>query len=126
MRKNILLEEVEINEPYLIRDIHHSLNEIKAKLEHELTVKEKQLDICFNEIKALQKKLEDKEIEVKEASVKLIECQRNNEGNRQIINKLLNDLERKLQDIEWYKRTYETRSLLGTLKEKIFGKAEKS
>jgi len=42
------------------------------------------------------------------------------EGNRQLINKLLGDLSKLQNDVEWYKRTYEQRSFLGTLREKIF------
>ena len=45
--------------------------------------------------------------------------QRNIDGNRQLINKLLNDLERMKQDIEWYKRTYEKRTLFGVIKERL-------
>jgi len=41
-------------------------------------------------------------------------------GNRQLINKLLGDISRLQNDIDWYKRTYEKRSLLGLLREKFF------
>jgi hypothetical protein len=44
---------------------------------------------------------------------------RKQEGTKQLINKLLEDIRRYQNDIEWYKRTYERRSLLGTLKEKL-------
>ena len=41
------------------------------------------------------------------------------DGNRQLINKLLGDISKLQNDIEWYKRTYEKRSFLGYIKEKI-------
>lgn len=44
------------------------------------------------------------------------------EANRQLTNKLLGDMARMQQDIDWYRRTYEQRSLLGTLKEKLMRK----
>jgi vacuolar-type H+-ATPase subunit I/STV1 len=45
---------------------------------------------------------------------------RKQEGTKQLINKLLEDIRRYQNDIEWYKRTYETRSFFGTIKEKLF------
>ncbi|MEJ0104241.1 MAG: hypothetical protein WDO19_17500 [Bacteroidota bacterium] len=55
-------------------------------------------------------------------SDKVSDYQRSSEGNRQLINKLLADIDHLKQDIEWYKRTYVHRSFLGTIKQKLFGK----
>jgi hypothetical protein len=63
--------------------------------------------------------LEDKNNLILQLNEKVAVCQQNAEGSRQLINKLLNDIERLQQDVEWYKRTYEKRSLLGTIKEKL-------
>jgi hypothetical protein len=44
------------------------------------------------------------------------------EGNSQLINKLLGELSKLQNDIEWYKWTYEKRSFLGTIREKLLRK----
>lgn len=44
------------------------------------------------------------------------------EGHRQLINKLLNDIGHFQKDIDWYKRTYEKRSIWGVIKEKLLKK----
>jgi septation ring formation regulator EzrA len=41
------------------------------------------------------------------------------EGKKQLVDKLLGDIARLQQDIEWYKKTYEERSFWGTILEKI-------
>ncbi len=61
----------------------------------------------------------------KEAIIESLEMQnrelnRKGEGEKQLVNKLLGDIERLNQDIGWYKKTYEKRSLLGTIKQKLF------
>ena len=40
-------------------------------------------------------------------------------GDKQLINKLVGDIERLNQDIEWYKKTYEKRSFFGLLRERF-------
>ena len=66
-----------------------------------------------------------KETELKNYKIQLEKAQQSIEGNRQIINKLLGDQSKLQNDIDWYKRTYEQRSLLGTLREKILKKISK-
>jgi len=53
------------------------------------------------------------------------EFQETAEGNRQLINKLLGDISKLQNDVDWYRRTYETRSIWGTIMEKLFRKREK-
>ncbi|HTJ11881.1 MAG TPA: hypothetical protein VL547_07645 [Dinghuibacter sp.] len=53
---------------------------------------------------------------------KLADCRRHNEGQQQLINKLLSDIDRYQLDIDWYRRTYEKRTFLGVIKEKLFRK----
>lgn len=93
---------------------------INYKLDVEIAAKQKTIDLHEKEIQRLHQLTEEKNSLLMQTAEKLTECARNSEGNRQLINKLLNDIDRLNQDVEWYKRTYEQRSLLGTIKEKIF------
>jgi peptidoglycan hydrolase CwlO-like protein len=102
-----------------MEDIRMLLNNIGDKLDREVTARQKTIDTQEKEMLRLHKLLEDKNAVILHLNEKMTECQQNAEGNRQLINKLLNDIERLHQDIEWYKRTYVKRSLLGTLKEKL-------
>ncbi len=110
-----------INEQEKMDYIQESLNLIENKLDAEITARQKTIDLQEKEIHRLHKVVEEKSSIILEFNEKLSECAHTNEGNRQLINKLLNDIDRLQQDIEWYKRTYVKRSLLGTIKEKIMG-----
>lgn len=66
-----------------------------------------------------------KETELNNYKIQLEKAQQSIEGNRQIINKLLGDQSKLQNDIDWYKRTYEQRSFLGTMREKMFKKIAK-
>jgi peptidoglycan hydrolase CwlO-like protein len=103
-----------------LEDLQQSLEIIENKLDSEIQAKQKTIDRQETELKHLHLLIESKDKLLREINEKLAECNRNNEGNRQLINKLLNDIGRLNQDIEWYKKTYESRSFLGTLKEKLF------
>ena len=118
MLRKLLTEEY-ISERLSIEDICRSLKAIQQKLEEELAGKQKIIDGSWQEIKDLRITIQKKDATIQQLQTSMAESQRNNEGNRQIINKLLNDLERAQQDIDWYKRTYETRSLMGIIKDKI-------
>jgi hypothetical protein len=63
-----------------------------------------------------------KDAEILDLKDQLQECRQTTEGSRQLVNKLLNDISNYRKDIEWYRRTYETRSLPGTLWQKLFRK----
>jgi len=89
-------------------DIKNSLAQIKQYLERDI----------YN----LSKGIQGKDIEIKALKEELEHLQHLVEGNRQLINKLLGDLSKLQNDIEWYKKTYEQRSFLGTIKEKIIKK----
>ena len=78
-----------------------------------------------SDIVNLKKQLHEKEAEVINYKEQLENAQHLMDGNRQLINKLLGDLSKLQNDVEWYKRTYEQRSFLGTVKEKIFTKKKK-
>ncbi|KAA9339029.1 hypothetical protein [Adhaeribacter soli] len=102
--------------------INESLQHLSYRFEKELTDKQLQLEAKDKEIKRLQASFRQKALQISELHTEIENLKHNNEGHRQLNTKLLDDLSRKQQEIEWYKRTYESRSLLGTLKEKIFGK----
>ena len=68
----------------------------------------------------LKKQLKERDTILKNYKEQLDTAQHSIEGNRQLINKLLGDLSKLQNDIDWYKRTYEQRSFLGTVREKIF------
>ena len=122
MLRKLLAEKETLEQPLLLEAIYESIQKIQQKLEEEIISKQAVIDGSWNEIRTLRQSLQEKDRNIQQLEKTIADCQRNAEGNRQIINKLLNDLDRRQQDIEWYKRTYETRSLLGTIKEKILGR----
>lgn len=65
---------------------------------------------------------EKKDAEIAALRKELQECRQVGEGTRQLINKLLNDIDNYRKDIVWYQRTYETRSLPGTIWQKLLRK----
>ncbi len=119
MLRKVLTDNYEVNQAQLVQHIYRSLEGIQQQLEEEVLNKQTIIDGCTQEIKALHAQVETKNQVIQNLEAKIVESQRNIEGNRQLINKLLNDLDRMQQAIEWYKRTYETRSLLGVIKDKL-------
>ncbi|MBC5992317.1 hypothetical protein [Pontibacter cellulosilyticus] len=107
--------------PYYLEAIHQSLEVIQQQLLNEVKVKQEAMHLLVERMTNLENTIEKRDQRISELTAELELNRRMTEGNRQIVNKLLNDIDRLQQDIEWYKRTYESRSLLGTLKEKIFG-----
>ena len=71
-------------------------------------------------VDGLVKESEKKDSEIRYLKEELQKVKQFSEGNIQLINKLLGELSKLHNDIDWYKRTYEKRSLLGTIREKIF------
>jgi uncharacterized coiled-coil protein SlyX len=114
----MITETYETDRAGLVEDIYKSLKEIQQKLEEEIINKQTIIDGCNNEIHALRTQMAGKDKTIQSLEHRITESQRSIEGNRQLINKLLNDLNRMQQDLEWYKRTYENRSLLGVIKDK--------
>ncbi|MEO5592926.1 MAG: hypothetical protein ABIR15_10710 [Chitinophagaceae bacterium] len=90
------------------RELKDSLNQIKHYLEKNI-----------RDLTAETEKKDREIILLKEA---LEKAQYQAEGNSQLINKLLGDLSKFQNDIEWYKLTYEKRSFLGTIREKLLRK----
>ena len=93
---------------------------LHSLMESEIVSKQKTIELLQSEIVRLRKEVASTQETNRNITEKLQDAQQNAEGNRQLVNKLLNEMERLQQDIEWYKRTYQSRSLLGALKEKLF------
>ena len=122
MKHSIIMNPQQIAEQGSIEDVQQSLELIELKLDSEILAKQKTIEHQQQEIQRLHVLIESKDRVILETSEKLKECTTNNEGNRQLINKLLGDIDRLHQDIDWYRRTYEKRSFLGTIREKLVKK----
>lgn len=120
MKQSIILKSQQIPEHGGMEDVQQSLELIEHKLDSEILAKQRTIDHQQQEIERLHVLIEGKDKIILETTEKLKDCSNNSEGNRQLINKLLGDIDRLHQDLDWYKRTFEKRSFLGTIKEKIF------
>jgi peptidoglycan hydrolase CwlO-like protein len=101
-------------------EIRYYFESIDKKLTDILAAKQESINSLEQEIIRLHRQLDEKNIRITTLEEKLAECSKTSEGNKQLINKLLNDIDRLNQDVEWYKRTYVKRGILGTIKQKIF------
>lgn len=106
-----------------MHEIRQALEGIEEKMESEISAKQRTIDRQEEELRRMQALLEEKNQVIADIEGKLLESMRKSEGNRQLINKLLGDIDRLNQDVEWYRRTYETRGLLGTIKQKLTKKS---
>jgi chromosome segregation ATPase len=120
MRNKLLLDGIDQANNHTDQQIYHSIASIQQKLDEEIQSKQQTIERQEEEIRKLFQVIEDKNTQLASLSARLHECQQNSEGSKQLINKLLQEIDHLKQDIEWYKRTYEKRSLLGTIKEKLF------
>lgn len=96
-----------------------SLESIKHFIETELRAKQAQIVRLQCSIDSLKKELEETKMQVESKDRQLLHTIQLNEGNKQLINKLIGNISKLQNDIDWYKRTYESRSLIGTLLEKV-------
>lgn len=95
------------------------LRQVYSHLLSENEYKRDRIEELIKRLKDLEAKLAEEQIEKKQLHQTLAEENKKQEGTKQLINKLLEDIRRYQNDIEWYKRTYEKRSLLGILKQKL-------
>jgi septal ring factor EnvC (AmiA/AmiB activator) len=102
--------------------IKQHLDHIRIFIEQELAEKKATIKEQAGEIEELKKVLQQKDLAIGMFEANTREFQSTAEGNRQLINKLLGEISRLQNDIDWYKRTYEKRSLLGIVREKFFHK----
>jgi hypothetical protein len=102
--------------------IQEKLDQITVLLEKEIGFKQRIIEGLEDQVANLQALSEEKISLLGKLETQLLECRQTNEGTRQLINKLLNDISNYQKDIEWYKRTYVKRSLPGTIWQKLFRK----
>lgn len=119
MKHSISVKSHTVSDLDKMDDFQQSLEMIENKLDTEIAAKQNTIDRQEKEIQRLHGLVEEKNKIILEINGKLVECMRNSEGNRQLINKLLNDIDRLNRDMDWYKRTYEKRSFAGVIKDKL-------
>ena len=124
MKNKFVIDRLNGEKPYSDEYINDMLESIDQKLDEEIGFKQQTINRQENEIEKLRTVIEEKNSLIKNMHDKVVECQRSSEGSRQLINKLLTDIDRLKQDLDWYKRTYEKRSLLGMFKQKLFRKKQ--
>ena len=95
------------------------LKSIEQTLEREISSKQDVIEWQQEELRRLRAEVLDKDGSIVQLNGKLMECHSQSKGNRQLINKLITDIDKLHQDIDWYKRTYEARSLFGVIKDKL-------
>lgn len=95
------------------------LRQVYSHLLSENEYKRERIEELILRLKDLEAKLAAEQQEKKQLHQTLTDENKKQEGTKQLINKLLEDIRRYQNDIEWYKRTYEKRSLIGTIKEKL-------
>lgn len=105
-----------------LHSINESLHKIRLYMEKEIAFKQGLIDKQEEQIRQQKMRADEKDILIQRLEGQLLECRQTNEGTRQLINKLLSDISSYQKDLEWYKRTYEKRSLLGTIRQKLFRK----
>jgi len=87
------------------------LRSMEQKLEKEIIAKQHFIKWQQDELRRLQGEVLKKDKIIDDLNLKLVDCRSHVEGNRQLINKLITDVDKLQQNIDWYKRTYEGRSL---------------
>ena len=100
--------------------IHESLEKIRVYMEKEIAFKQGLIEKHEEQVRQLKTRADEKDVVIQRLEGQLLECRQTNEGTRQLINKLLSDISNYQKDLEWYKRTFEKRSLLGTIRQKLF------
>lgn len=101
------------------KQINERLEQICHYLKEEIDSKKQTIQEQRNEIERFQEEINNKTTVINNLQRQLQYSSQSTEGHRQLINKLLNDIEHYQNDIDWYKRTYERRSIWGVLKEKL-------
>jgi DNA repair exonuclease SbcCD ATPase subunit len=99
--------------------IYETLGKVVKQLESEIALQQTIIRKQLLEIESLHLEINKKEQLSMQAGRKLDESMQQLEGSRQLINKLLSDIAHYQNDIDWYKRTYEKRSIWGVLKDKL-------
>lgn len=101
------------------KQINEKLEQITQYLMQEMEYKQQTIEAQRLDMEKLKKEINQKSVIISSLEQQLNQSAQNTEGHRQLINKLLNDIEHFQNDIDWYKRTYERRSIWGVLKDKL-------
>ena len=101
------------------KQINEKLEQITRHLLQENENKQQVIEEQRREMEKLKKEISQRSAVVAGLKEQLNQSAQHTEGHRQLINKLLNDIEHFQNDIDWYKRTYERRSIWGVLKDKL-------
>ncbi len=99
--------------------IQEALAHIREFIERELELKNHGIRQQSEAIESLIRQRDELKQQLSAAQVELQAVKQVAEGKKQLVDKLLGDVARLNQDVEWYKRTYEQRSLFGVLKDKM-------
>jgi peptidoglycan hydrolase CwlO-like protein len=108
------------NEREDLQSFERHLSQISAYINNEIAGKQATILRLQQQLQELTDRLGQKDGQLENLQQKLDECKENTEGQRQLMNKLLNDIGNYQKDLLWYRKTYEQRSLLGILKDKLF------
>jgi peptidoglycan hydrolase CwlO-like protein len=119
MKNDILYDKMNGTTQDSLSIILRTLASIQQKVEHDSEFNQHLIEWQQSELKRLQHEVVERNNVMADLHTQLHDCQTQAEGNRQLINKLITDIDRLQQAIEWYKRTYETRSLAGIIKDKL-------
>jgi predicted nucleic acid-binding Zn-ribbon protein len=119
MKSDILYDKTNGTAQESISLILRTLTSIQHKLEKDVESTHQIIQWQQGELKRLQGEILEKNNAIADLNTKLHDCESQSVGNRQLINKLITDIDRLQQAIEWYRRTYETRSLAGIIKDKL-------
>lgn len=95
------------------------LRQVYTQLLAENEYKRDRIEDLIDRLKKLEQQVQTEQKEKAELASSLKAEERKQEGTKQLVNKLLEDIRRYQNDIEWYKRTYEKRSFLGVIREKF-------
>jgi chromosome segregation ATPase len=101
------------------KQINEKLEQITQYLVREMEYKQQIIAEQRLEMEQLKMAINQKAVVITSLEQQLNQSAQHTEGHRQLINKLLNDLEHCQNDIDWYKRTYERRSIWGVLKDRL-------
>src|SRR6476659_11098341 len=103
MKHDILYDKVDSDHDAIVA---RTLKLIDQKLEKEIASKQDTIKWQQEELKRIQSEVLEKSNLISDLNAKLIECRSQSEGHRQLINKLITDIDKLQQNIDWYKRTY--------------------
>jgi len=100
-------------------EITEKLDDILLYLRNELQGKQQIIEMQATEMLRMRGVIQEKQETINELQQRVADIELKAESNHQLINKLLGDISHYQNDIEWYKRTYEKRSIWGVMKDKL-------